>query len=221
MAVSPISGLHFMAPPCSEYHIRDIGIGRPPHGGKWGNSLAMVAIHPPPVTHPSIHRSMWACPIGPKITKQAGSGGLFCSSHSPLRLRVRAHAHLMIKARGGGGGGSALFFPSAAPTLSSSNSIVRFFRLVTLPPSASIPSVHSFSKCIDSAERESRVGRQSGAPPRHPSARSRVRQCGLLDVPHPCGCRYGHNEVTAKNEEGKGDIPESTRIVTESDGQSG
>ena len=158
MAVSPISGLRFMAPPCSEYHIRDIRIGRPPHGGKWGNSLVMLAIH-----HPPIHRSTQAidpcgrAQSGPKSrSRQAGSGGLFCSSHSPSPS-PRAHAHLMIKARGGGGG--------SLLSICGSNSFFIKFHRSLFPPrhSSSVrPSVHSFSKCIDSTLREREDDRESG-----------------------------------------------------------
>ena len=93
--------------------------------------------------HPSIH-------VGVPNRAKNHEAVAFLPISFPLS--GAAHAHLMIKAKGG---------CAAAPTLSSSNSIVRFFRLVTRPgPSA---SVHSFSKCIDGE----RVGKtkQSAAPP--------------------------------------------------------
>ena len=65
--------------------------------------------------HPSIH-------VGVPNRAKNHEAVAFLPISFPLS--GAAHAHLMIKAKGG---------CAAAPTLSSSNSIVRFFRLVTRP----------------------------------------------------------------------------------------
>ena len=94
--------------------------------------------------HPSIH-------VGVPNRAKNHEAVAFLPISFPLS--GAAHAHLMIKAKGG---------CAAAPTLSSSNSIVRFFRLVTRPS-----AVRPFTPFPNASTDGERVGKtkQSAAPP--------------------------------------------------------